>query len=109
MSDSDDIPIEPSAETVEWDAIFRQSRIKARELMAGASDAHDFAVLVEAIETLASIDPSYAAHFQGDPVDDEGDGEAAAEGDKGAAPPPEAGDEDDDEDDTDTEIKVSTK
>lgn len=87
-----DTPREPSGDEAEWEGLFRSLRRKIRELLDKDIDAHEFASLVNAVDTLTDIDPTYCGMSVS-----QDDGKSADEGD---------GDDDTDVDDTDGDVPV---
>lgn len=75
-----DTPTEPSGDEAEWDGLFRSLRLRARDLAREVSDPQDFAALVDAVETLSGIDPTFPGsvvftEVSGDDVPPEGEGD----------------------------------
>jgi hypothetical protein len=62
---------EPSGDELEWASLLRYARVTGRELLKSCNDAHDFAMIVESLEMLASFDPAYGSQFadESKPVD----------------------------------------
>lgn len=58
-----DTPHEPSGDEAEYMAIFREARKTARSLFVSCNEAQDYAMLVEAVETLAHVDPAFGSWY----------------------------------------------